>query len=151
MHCRTSNMSKACMACGSARLVCPGNFSWHVQMACKCRAMRLLCMNLNQGMLEQSVYTIKCVQVECASLCTRGGVGLCGRCGRLVLALAHGVSFASRCRQDTYTAWLHSHCLLALRSWEAHLGFDELSKHHYPGESNRLGTSRARVRAGWAS
>jgi hypothetical protein len=28
----------------------------------------------------------------------------------------------------TLTTWLHSHCLIALRSWEAHCSFDELSK-----------------------
>jgi len=53
-----------------------------------------------------------------------------GRCGLLVLVLVHGVSHASRCRQDTHTSWLHSHCLIALRSWEAHWGFDELSDIH---------------------
>ena len=53
-----------------------------------------------------------------------------GRCGLLVLVLVHGVSHASRRRQDTRTSWLHSHSLLALRSWEAHVGFDELSKIH---------------------
>ena len=44
-------------------------------------------MNLNQGMLEQIVYTIKCVQVECALLCTRSGVGLCGSVGCMVALL----------------------------------------------------------------
>ena len=30
----------------------------------------------------------------------------------------------------THTTRLHSHCLLALRSWEAHWGFDALSEIH---------------------
>ena len=53
-----------------------------------------------------------------------------GRCGLLVLVLAHGVSHASSSRQDTHTSWLHSHCLLALRPQEAHWGFDDLSENH---------------------
>ena len=48
----------------------------------------------------------------------------------LVLVLVHGVSHASRGRQYALTSWLHSHCLLALKSWEAHWGFDELSEMH---------------------
>ena len=28
----------------------------------------------------------------------------------------------------THTTWLHSHCVIALGSWEARWGFDELSK-----------------------
>ena len=32
--------------------------------------------------------------------------------------------------RHTHTSWLHSHCLLALRSWEAHWGFDVLSIIH---------------------
>ena len=39
-----------------------------------------------------------------------------GRCGRLVFGAVHGVSHAYRCRQDKNTTWLHSHCLIALRS-----------------------------------
>ena len=86
--------------------------------------------------------------------CMRGHLGKpwChGRCELLVWVLVHGVSHASRRRQDTRTSWLHSHCLLALRSWDAHWGLDELSANSYPGESNRLGTGQARVTAGWAS
>ena len=30
----------------------------------------------------------------------------------------------------THTSWLHFHCLIALRSWEAHWGLDELSENH---------------------
>ena len=48
----------------------------------------------------------------------------------MVLLLVHGVSHASRCRQYTHATWLHSHCIIALMSWEAHLGFDELSESH---------------------
>ena len=69
--------------------------------------------------------------------CVHGHLGMLvgnhwchGRCGLLVLVLVHGVSHAPRCRQDTHTSWLHSHCILALRSWEVHWGFDEVSEIH---------------------
>ena len=71
-----------------------------------------------------------------------------GRCGRLVLVLAHGVSHACICRQDTHTSWLHSHCILALRSWEAHWGFDELSEIHIqanPLDSAQVGQESKQV------
>ena len=53
-----------------------------------------------------------------------------GRRGLLVLVLVHGVSRASRSRQDTRAPWLHSHCLLALKSREARWGFGDLSEMH---------------------
>ena len=46
------------------------------------------------------------------------------------LGAVHGVAHASRCRQDTHTSRLHSRCLIALRSWEAHWVFDALSEIH---------------------
>ena len=53
------------------------------------------------------------------------------------LGVVHGVSHASRCRQDTHTTRFHSHCIIALRSWEAHWGFDELPQIH--GQVNPTG------------
>ena len=71
-----------------------------------------------------------------------------GACGFLVLVFCMCMAYLIHLDAvKTHTTWLHSHCLLALRAGEAHWGFDELST-SYPGESNRLGTGRARVRAG---
>ena len=98
-----------------------GSFRLHVALLCvllvvvglmtRCATQVVLCMHGHLGMLM-------------------GNPWCHARCGILVLVLVHGVSHASICRQDTHTTWLHSHCLIALRSWEAHWGFDALSKLH---------------------
>ena len=50
-----------------------------------------------------------------------------GWCGLLVLCMVYLTHLDAA---NTHTTWLHSHCRIALRSWEAHWGFAGLSEIH---------------------